>query len=448
MTAPVAPKVLVVGAGCTGALVSALLRQMAAHRPMHLSVWEWARGPAGRMTSFWANFGEDLSQKCLADVGAQVISVRSSERVPPWLKPHIMPANHRGLARTDERVEHWNHFFAPEGLPSLQRRSLEEAQPDELCFNRRVVELVLLSDRGVPKRWRASYAGEQGGRRPVGFEDFDLVVFAGTSADALNLKGLQVELTNRQLHLLRNARYDHRLCVALVLKPELATAFEELCEGKAEHSFGDDGVGPISLLARQDVKGRVCSSACSIVLHSTVGFAANNLQVAKRQNCSPSDIGKHQLLLALAHFLGMSIHSLQGAVLHDKVVHWRQCQVQRLPKMQSDQASCLVIGATSQLILAGDFLAQPDLAGSFEGCLESAEAAAREACRVLFPVVAAPGLGSEALGSAAAPAVAGRWRGPPSHPSADTSSVKNGDQQVDALQRRARRWQAKALSGE
>jgi predicted NAD/FAD-dependent oxidoreductase len=401
------------------------------------------------MTSFWVTVGEDHNEKCLADVGAQVISMRSPARLPSWLKSMALPAQEAGLAQTDERIAEWFHFFAPAGLPALQRRSLEEAQPDELHYNRRVVELVLLTDRGFPKRWRASYSGEQGGRRPVGFEDFDVVVFAGTAADALNLRGLQAELTSAQLQLLRSVRYDHRLCVALVFQPELASALEKLCEGKAERSFGEDSGSPISLVARQEVKGRACSSACSVVLHSTTRFAAQNLQAAKNQNRSPSDLGKQQLLLALSNLLALA-ESLPKALLDSKVVHWRQCQVRTSPKRQRAQSSCCAVGTTPQLFLAGDFLAQPDVAGSFEGCLESAESAAKEVCGILLPTSeaadVAPSADNVAIGYEGAAIddglmVQGRWRSSASK----CSSVGNSEKQESMPPRRNRnrRWQAK-----
>ena len=66
--------ILVIGAGCTGALVAALLPLEAQRRGVpkpRVSVWEWGRGPAGRMTSFWS---ERDGARVVADVGAQAWS--------------------------------------------------------------------------------------------------------------------------------------------------------------------------------------------------------------------------------------------------------------------------------------------------------------------------------------------------------------------------------------
>ena len=160
------PHVLIVGAGCTGALVAAMIPREAARRGRarpRMSVWEWGRGPAGRMTSFWADVD---GERVVADVGAQVISLRDPQRLPEWMEPHVMAADGLGLAATEERDSSWFHFCTPSGLPALQRASLQEAQPDELNFNRRVVELK----RGAGL-WQAGFAGERGGRRPVGSQE-------------------------------------------------------------------------------------------------------------------------------------------------------------------------------------------------------------------------------------------------------------------------------------
>lgn len=69
--------ILVIGAGCTGALVAALLPLEAQRRGVpkpRVSVWEWGRGPAGRMTSFWS---ERDGARVVADVGAQAWSKKT-----------------------------------------------------------------------------------------------------------------------------------------------------------------------------------------------------------------------------------------------------------------------------------------------------------------------------------------------------------------------------------
>ena len=262
-------KVLVIGAGCTGSLVAALLQSEAVeqgYEKPRVSVWEWGRGPAGRMTSFWS---EEDGEKVVADVGAQVISLRKVECLPGWMKEEVLPAEE--LAETQERATHWHHFYAPGGLPSLQRASLAEAQLEDLQFNRKVMRLD-----HADGRWWASFT-ERGQRGRWPSEDFDLVIFAGTAQDALSLDGLREALAPAQLQAMQGVRYDHRLCLALILKKgSLASKINELCHGKAELVL--DGTSPIHLIARQEVKGRMNDKAFAVVLHSTQAFAASNLQ--------------------------------------------------------------------------------------------------------------------------------------------------------------------------
>lgn len=264
-------EILVVGAGCTGALVAALLPSAARQRQRpkpQVAIWEWGRGPAGRMTSFWT---EGNGGRVVADVGAQVISLEDPQRLPRWMQEEVMVAEN--LAQSNERTAEWFHFYAPGGLPSLQRASLAEAQPTELHFNRRVMSLKYSEGR-----WWASYS-EKGRRSPrsMQWQDFQLVIFAGTAADATQVPGISESLAPKQLQSLRQVRYDHRLCLALILKAELAALVEKFCDGKGEVVLEKS---PIYLIARQDVKGRSNDHAFGLVLHSTPAFAASNLQLA------------------------------------------------------------------------------------------------------------------------------------------------------------------------
>jgi len=284
------------------------------------------------------------------------------------------------LAVTDERSKNWHHFFVPGGLPAMQRASLEMAEPEEIHFNRRLVDIGV----GWSRSWRAGYSAQTGGRRPVGFEEFDAVIFAGTASDATGLEGLRAAFTPVQLKALTSVSYDHRLCIALILKDDLASAVRDLHHGRAEVAFVS---GPIALISRQEVKGRCTpgqDAPFAVVIHSTPAFAAKNLQNAKRSNKAPSELGKQHLLESFADLLKLNTQSLHSKVIDSKIVHWRQCQVRKPFPESLTSSPCLAAGAASHLFLAGDFLACEATAGSFEGCIESAEAVAYAACVSLF----------------------------------------------------------------
>lgn len=409
------PRILLVGAGCTGALTAALLRRGALETSsaQKLVVWEWGRGPAGRMSSFWAEVG---GERVLADVGAQVLSLRDAANLPEWIKPLVVDASGSGLATTDERQPGWCHFHAPAGMSSIQRASLDDAQPDELHFNRRLLELM----PGTSRRWRAGYSGQRGGRRPAGYDEFDIVVFAGTAADAGNNEGIRNVLAAEQQEALRAVRYDHRICMALVLKENIAVPLEKLCDGNAE-AVPDDDV--ISLIARQDVKGRNHASAraCAVTLHGTLPFAKRNEQLAREHKKPPTLTGSQQLLQSFASLLQIPVAQLRGLVLDSKVVHWRQCQVSRPFSGNAGSDGCLVAAKDPCLILAGDYLAGTGLAGSFEGCLMSAKAAAATVASMLSSNTSAPSRGLQGRLSR---------RGTPQHIRDDAGGHAAGEQRA------------------
>lgn len=379
-------EVLIIGAGCTGALTAALFRREALRRQPSMrprvSVWEWGRGPAGRMTSFWA---EVDGSKILADVGAQVVSLRDAARLPAWLRPLLRQAEPSVLSSTSERSSDWCHFFAPSGLPSLQHASLQHAEPAEIHFNRRVVEMAP-STAGEQTRWRVGHS-ERSGRRAARYQEFDAVVFAGTARDASSLQGVRDALTPQQVRALSGVRYDHRLCTALILPVKFRAKLDALCTGKAELLVRTQGkAGPLELVARQDVKDRESVAAIAVTLHSTTAFAAQNLQDSRHANKSPTQFGQRRLVAAFAELLSMPLGDLESLVIDSKVVHWRQCQV-RHPFQNAilqDTRPCLVAGIVPGLVLAGDYFADSSMAGSFEGCLESADAAARAVCDMLW----------------------------------------------------------------
>lgn len=367
-----------------------------------------------------------LSVRALADVGAQVVSLRQAEQLPSWLRQCLVAAEPLGLGSTAERGgAGWCHFYAPDGLTQMQRCSLDEAQPEELHFNRRVVELTPCGN-GASMRWRVGHAGQS--RRSEGSEEFDLVIFAGTARDAIGLDGLRDTLSPSQQRELTKVGYDHRLAVALVLKPELGTRLEELCKGRCELSFGDDSGKVISLMVRQESKGRAFGVAASVViLHSTPAFAARNLQASKQARRPPSDLGRRALLGELSGLLRMQVRELETKILDSKTVHWRQAQVVRGYNFSAEQIhGCLVAGAAPNLLLAGDYLAGPQIAGSFEGCLASAEAAAQRASDHLF------GVRSELVSTTLSACV------PPSRTKTEGGSIARAP--------RAKRWQRKVVS--
>ncbi|CAE8614408.1 unnamed protein product [Polarella glacialis] len=406
--------VLVVGGGCSGGLAASLLREGFDRRgadgssTMSLHVWEWARGPAGRMSTFW--WEDEEGRRHVADLGAQVFSTPDAGEAEQLRQLGAVDAT--GLAlTTPERPPHWTHLWAPGGMTELLRRRLEVARADDVAFGRRVTGIWL--DGGC---WHVEARGDSGGNGRVR-KHFDVVVFAGTASDIINIEGFRGAVGSDNAAALDRVRYDHRLAVALMLAPQL--------EEKMQTVFGIDNAeldlekegAVLGLLSWQDRKHRQHASRTVLVAHSTCRFAASNLQRAKDLRRHPKEVGFEGIVGALAERLEMSVGELRRSILDSKVVHWRQCQMQRRVQLPGFCLEVLPVASGGPLLVAcGDYFAE----GNYHGCVKSATAAASAVLswtgRTVAPAAASAGYpGSAKIDPSSRPAR--RWNS-----AADTST--------------------------
>nr|XP_055178040.1 renalase isoform X5 [Nyctereutes procyonoides] len=169
-------RALVVGAGLTGSVCAALLGRETP-RPAHLTVWEEAAAPGGRMCTACS----PQTPGSTVDLGAQYIT-RSPQRARPnarfydellalgLLKPLTSPIE--GMVVKEGEC----NFVAPQGVSSIIKHYLKESGAD-VCFGHRVTRVDLRDDR-----WEVST--ETG--RP---ERFDLVILTMPAPRILQLQG-------------------------------------------------------------------------------------------------------------------------------------------------------------------------------------------------------------------------------------------------------------------
>lgn len=403
-------KVLVVGCGCSGALVAKYLRDRIASQAewwdrlpkrdrssetrlddyVHLTMWDWARGPAGRMATFQSR-SED-GERHVADVGAQVLSVRSSSDEEHLRSCGALDAI--GLAsNTCQRPPDATHLWMPGGLSRLRLMQIRDSLPAEVVFNRRVLSLIL--ERGSlsveaevesPPHWLSTGRFQTSHSKPghghnVLTDSFDAVVLAVTAADALRLKGVRPALGSSNVSALENVIYDSRLSVTLMLSPALRSTIEALfSNGQSELDFECSMPpcrhGVLGLLAWQDRKLRPHEGYTVVVAHSTRLFARENLHDARSARQTPEERGLDAVIGALADLLDLSALRLREMVLDSKVIHWHQGQVRRF--VPGDR-ECMVVpdaveqqGAGPLLVLCGDYFTD----ATYSGCSRSAGAAA------------------------------------------------------------------------
>jgi len=402
--------VLIVGCGCSGSLVARLFRGLLKRQALSLdrlpkrarnshvrlsdhvtlTMWDWARGPAGRMASFCSTL--DNQGKHVADVGAQVLSVRGPVD-EEYLRAYGA-IDAFGLAlTTGERPRDATHLWMPGGLSQLLAMQIRDSCPDEIEFNRRVSSIACLDQQYVveaelnsPPHWLARGSFQTGRYHPeygqcVVKQSFDAVVVATTASDVLRLHGLAGALGSTNVAALKKVLYDSRLSVTLVLSSTLTGSLEGLfTDGQAELDFESCsrscGRGVLGLLAWQDRKDRQHSDYTLIVAHSTRKFARENLNEARLNRQTPEERGVLEVKRALALQLQIGDAALQDATLECKAIHWHQGQVQRF---MSGDDECLVVPSYMTmapqplLVLCGDYFTE----ATFSGCSRSARAAAR-----------------------------------------------------------------------
>ncbi|KAM6067733.1 renalase isoform 2-T6 [Chlamydotis macqueenii] len=167
-------RVLVVGAGLTGAACAALLRGAPVGR---LAVWEKARGAGGRMST---NRGA-RDAACTADLGAQYVTLET-ERAGPRRSFYEELLAHGVLRPLTAPVEGMVvkegccHYVAPQGISSIVKYYLRQSGAD-VSYEQHVTHISLRDGK-----WEVS--------RKVGPpERFDIVILTMPVPQILQLQG-------------------------------------------------------------------------------------------------------------------------------------------------------------------------------------------------------------------------------------------------------------------
>ncbi|XP_060716652.1 renalase isoform X4 [Tachysurus vachellii] len=170
-------RVLIVGAGLTGGVCACLLRRGTAN-PLHIVVWDKARGAGGRMST--SRNPNNLF--CTVDLGAQYITA-----TPYYSKIHKsfyqellthgvlkpLEATVEGMMAMEEGTE---HYATPSGMSSIVKHYLKEAGA-EVFFGHQITHIY---HRGL---W---WEVHRKGGSP---EQFDVVVLTMPVPQILQLQG-------------------------------------------------------------------------------------------------------------------------------------------------------------------------------------------------------------------------------------------------------------------
>ncbi|XP_037661026.1 renalase isoform X2 [Choloepus didactylus] len=254
-------RILIVGAGLTGSLCATLLRR-AAFGPLHLTVWDKAGDPGGRMTTISCA----CSPPCTADLGAQYItctphyakkhqSFYDELLAHDILKPLTSPIEGMVVKEGDY------NFVAPQGVSSIVKHYLKESGA-EIYFRQRVTQINLRNDK-----WEVS-------KETGPPEQFDLVVLTMPVPQILQLQGDIVNLINDcQRQQLESVSYSSRYALGLFY--EAGTKIDVPWAGQYISS------NPcIRFISIDNKKRHIESSEIgpSLVIHTTVSFGVAYLE--------------------------------------------------------------------------------------------------------------------------------------------------------------------------
>ncbi|XP_044515165.1 renalase [Gracilinanus agilis] len=327
-------RVLVVGAGLTGGLCAALLKQKYS---VSVTVWEQARGLGGRMNTTCSAH----SPRCTADLGAQYIT-----RTPRYaqlhasfyeellaqgvLKPLTSPIE--GLMAKEED----SHFMAPQGISSVVRHYFEKSGV-EVSFGHYVTEIYLKDDK-----WEVcKEAGDS--------EQFDIIILTMPIPQILQLQGdIKNLMSESQKQQLRSVRYSCRFALGLFY--EAGTQID--VPWAAQYLPNNPSVCFLSIDNRKRDTD-AADSGPSVVVHTTVSFG--------KENEDKSLEAVQEAILQQVSGLLPGLPTPASATCH----RWTYSQVtQAIP----DCPGQMTLHRTPLLICGGDGFTR----SNFDGCLESA----------------------------------------------------------------------------
>lgn len=340
-------RILVVGAGCTGAAASLRLRQQLGSAAS-IQVWEKARGAGGRYTTSRDTYPDGMR----ADMGAQYASVDPQDAESVAVMQAIVESaaaelvNSESLSDNAERPCDFLHYRGVGGQNSIVKAMLSSAKA-EVVYERRVSKLDL---RG--KTWRATaYDGAS--------EDFDAVVMCvpgiGPGGDNLNKIHGNWErcLTNDHWKSVETP-HDCRYSVALWLASGHQEALAAFFGNSSEKKVKSNNVELLFWQSRKD--SEPFDGPQVIVAHTAQGARGNKQQMEPRiisESCNT-----------------IGIPNNARTITSKKIITWFQSQV----VSTNSSKDCVVACCQPPLVLAGDYC----VASTFTGCVKSAFAAVSE----------------------------------------------------------------------
>lgn len=342
---------LVVGAGLTGSMTTALLNK--ASLPLPLTVWDKARGVGGRMTTHRDPNNPNLH----VDMGAQYISkAQAGQGDQEWedlreglykellskriFSPFCGPIDGVKQHFTESVVQ---NYVCPGGMNGIVKHFLSQSGA-EVAFQHHITGVSTEVD-GSSRKQRRVCCTTSANKTQV----FDAVVLTLPVPQLLSLKGDIVGSISGDTHSkLSSVRYSSRYAVGLFFNEHISTSWSA--------KYLDDS---IVRYASWDTAKRDCTLyGSTLALHSTVPFGI------RRSDDSKEEVKDEIIQRATELIPGLP----QPA--HSHVIRWKYSQVSAV---YPGSPGCVVLSHDPLVVATGDGFS----GSNFEGCMGAAKATAK-----------------------------------------------------------------------
>lgn len=384
---PVMDRLLIAGAGATGALCACFLtRTNVPDGPTSVTVLDKGRGAGGRMsTSRATKEAMDKANYCSADLGAQYFTAMENQWNSEAVSIHraiydelleagiFKPLN--GQIENDDydySKQKWTapnvpkslqndelkHFVATNGSSSVVKHFLNKSNNTTIKFNETIESISLSEDKTC---WHVT-------TKEGLTADFDGIVLTMPVPQILQMKGNIRELfqTTALINIktkLEKVSYSSRYALAAWFASDASLDVN----WSAKYFFDDPCIRYVSI----DPKKRgvqTSDTGTVVVVHTSVPYGLQHLE-------DDVELVKGEIMSRLK----IAIPQLQSLTpLSVKCQRWRYSQVY---KAYEGAPGCVVVQSSPLLVLAGDGFVSMS---HFDGCVDSAlaaEKAVRQAVR-------------------------------------------------------------------
>ncbi|XP_072051376.1 renalase-like [Amphiura filiformis] len=353
------PRILIVGAGATGAACANILRQRLLQN-VELVMWDKSKGTGGRMST---SRSPD-NNLCVADLGAQYVTV-----IPKYAEKHaryykdlttcglLEPLTSKidGM-KSDSYEPGTKHYVAPKGISSLVKHFIKQSGID-VEFNHFLSKLDTVEDKSLSDV-KLYASGHKEGSPDATWDSvkpFDAVILTMPLPQLMKLPGTTQEYlaqhpdTKQQLE---SACYSSRYALGLFFSPgsDIDVPWD------ATYVTGDPCIRWLAVDNRKRGVKESSELGASMVVHTSVPFGIKYLETDKNEVQG----------IVMEHLRNLVPNLPEPASI--KCQKWRYSQVST--PVEGTPGCVFLTKLPSCAILAtGDAFTH----SNFDGCLSAAE---------------------------------------------------------------------------